>query len=513
MGEWTWVVLISLAIVLVASIPYLFGYLIAPPGHAFLGLTHNVDDALVYLSWMRQAADGHFFTRNLFTSEAQSGRGFNLLFYVMGRFAGVAHLPLILVFHLARVLSGIVLLCLVYAFARQWIADLRTRRLVLLVVGLSSGLGWLVPIGEGAGRSVDLWQPEAVTFLSLYLSPLFSFSLVLVVGSLFLLHLHSSTGLIRFAVIAGLLLFVLGNVHTYDVLPVGLAWTAFALMSLFGRPRNPRPVIGGLVAGAIGSLTVGYQAYLYVHEPVFRLRADVPTLSPSVVCYLLGLGLLMPLAVLGIMHMRHHTADYRLLLCWALATFVSAYLPVAFQRKLIMGVHIPLSILAASGIAVLASRGKGRAPDMIAAAVVMLLIPSNVVFMSIDMNRIVANEAHTTAHTPFISSEELAVLEYLRRNAGANDFTLAQPWFASLVPAYAGRPVYCGHWGETARFGDKLHGVWDFFTRQLDVKQREGFLREGRIGYVVDYGQLSSESHRMMRRVFRSGDITVYRVY
>ena len=57
---------------------------------SFLGLTHNIDDGAVYLSWMRQSADGHFFIRNLFTNEPQVARQFNLLFLVMGGLAGLA---------------------------------------------------------------------------------------------------------------------------------------------------------------------------------------------------------------------------------------------------------------------------------------------------------------------------------------------------------------------------------------------------------------------------------------
>ena len=506
--EWKWALLVSLGIVFLASIPYLFGYAIAPPVHKFVGLTYNVDDALVYLSWMRQAADGHFFARNLFTTEPQIGHNFNLLFFALGRFAGLTHLPLIAVFHLARIVFGVGLLLLIYAFARLWIPDLRTRRLVLLVAGLSSGLGWLVPIGQGFDRSVDLWQPEAITFLSIYLSPLFSFSMILMVGSLYLLYLHSLTGRARHAVLAGALLLILGNVHTYDLIPVGITWALYASVSLLRR--NTRPMLGGLIAGGIAVSSAAYQAYTYLHEPVFRIRADVLTLSPSIVFYLLGLGLLIPLAALGLRRFRSERADYALLACWMLAALGAAYLPVSFQRKLLMGIHIPISILAGVGLAVAASRMKGRASSALTVLLVILLIPSNVVFMTRDMARTTASEAHTTAHSPFISSDEIAVLEYLRLHSGANDVVLAQPSFASLVPAWTGRPVYCGHWGETVRFGEKLREVLRYYRDTDDAEQRATFLRQRGIEYVVeDEGAAAQPS---WIPVYRSGSVVLYHV-
>lgn len=506
--EWKWALIVSLGIVFLASIPYLFGYAIAPPGHRFIGLTYNVDDALVYLSWMRQAADGHFFERNLFTTEPQIGHNFNLLFYALGRFAGLTHLPLIAVFHWARIVFGVGLLLLIYAFARLWIADLRTRRLVLLVAGLSSGLGWLVPVGHGFDRSVDLWQPEAITFLSIYLSPLFSFSMILMVGSLYLLYLHGMTGRTRDAILAGALLLILGNVHTYDLIPVGIAWALYASVSLLRR--NARPIVGGLIAGGMAVPSAAYQVYTYLHEPVFRIRADVLTLSPSIVFYLLGFGLLIPLAALGVRRLRTERAEHALLACWILAALVAAYLPVPFQRKLLMGIHIPVSILAGVGLAVAASIMKGRTSSALATLLVILLIPSNAAFMTRDMTRITASEAHTTAHPPFISTDEIAVLDYLRIHSGAGDIVLAQPSLASLMPAWTGRPVYCGHWGETVRFGEKLREVVRFYQGTDDPGQRAAFLRERGIEYVVeDEGAAALPS---WTPVYRSGDIVLYHV-
>lgn len=506
-GEWRWVLLASLGIVFLASIPYLFGYAIVPQGHRFIGLTRNVDDALVYLSWMRQAADGAFFTRNLFTTEPQAGRGFNLLFLALGRFAGVTHLPLIAVFHLARVFFGAGLLMLIYAFARLWTPDVGARRLALLIAGLSSGLGFLWPAGESLNRPVDLWQPEAITFLSIYLSPLFSFSLVLMLGSLYLLYLHGTTGRGRYAVAAGLLLLLLGNVHSYDVIPVALTWSAYSAVNLL-RSRNRRPATGGLIAAAICAPSVAYQAYIYLHEPVFRLRADVPTLSPPVVFYLLGFGLLIPLAAVGMYRSRRR--DCGLLACWILAAFIAAYLPISFQRKLIMGIHIPVSILAGIGLRAAAESLRGRAPAAAAALAILLLVPSNAAFMLVDMNRVAGNVAHTTAHSPLVAAQEFEALRYLRAHSRAGDVVLAQPSFSSLVPACAGSAVVCGHWGETAGFETKLREVLGFFGAE-ETKPQQVLLRQYKVDYVVDYNQLKRVPLEM-DSVLELDGITVYRV-
>ena len=75
--------------------------------------------------------------------------------------------------------------------------------------------------------SVDIWQPEAITFLSIYLNPLFLAGLLLMLGLVLLAGACAARGQGAIRGIRGLHLLVLGNVHTYDVLTVACVWTAY----------------------------------------------------------------------------------------------------------------------------------------------------------------------------------------------------------------------------------------------------------------------------------------------
>ena len=61
-------------------------------------------------------------------------------------------------------------------------------------MGLSSGIGWLIPHVQSPVGSVDVWQPEAITFLSIYLNPLFLAGLILMLGSFYYLLLARKHG-------------------------------------------------------------------------------------------------------------------------------------------------------------------------------------------------------------------------------------------------------------------------------------------------------------------------------
>ena len=83
-------------------------------------------------------------------------------------------LPIPLVFHLARVLNGLILLAVVYVFIRQLTEIERERRFILTLVAISAGLGWLA---ASAGiQSSDLTISESNTFYTLMDNPHFPLS-------------------------------------------------------------------------------------------------------------------------------------------------------------------------------------------------------------------------------------------------------------------------------------------------------------------------------------------------
>ncbi len=507
---------------LLASFPYIFGYGIAPHGYKFIGCTYNPDDVCVYLSWMRQAADGHFFLRNLFTTEHQNGNGFNLLFLFMGNFARITHLPLMAVFHLFRIISGIGLLLAVYGMAGIWFRDERSRRIALLVVALSSGLGWVLPPDLRVNLSVDSWQPESITFLSIYLSPLYTFPTLLMLGVIYFLYRFSETRTWKYAVYAGLILMLLANIHTYDVITLAIIWSLYSLYSLIRRPRDVYPIYGGLVAVLVAIPMVAYQLHFYLTEPVFRIRATVPTLSPHLKWYAMGYGPLILLAAFGVWRAIRQRLNIGLLLCWVAAGLIAIELPLRFQRKLIMGTHIPLALIAAMGLVGLTSRLKPRAATVVIALVMAFMFFGNLDFMMRDVMYVQENRSQTIAHVPFISDQELGAFEYLRTHAGPKDIILATPATTVLIPGYTGHTVYCGHWGETVKFMPKLKELVRFYLPGSPNDQRLAFLKARGITYVVDYHNTGNaktdvEDFReklvpFLKPVFETDEISVYKV-
>ncbi|MBM3458693.1 MAG: hypothetical protein FJX77_09205, partial [Armatimonadetes bacterium] len=286
--EWKYAVGWGLAVLLLTCVPYFVVWWSTPLQAVFPLVLYSSDDQAVYFSWMKQAQDGAWLLRNLFTTEPQRGAYFHCYFLLLGWLSRVPALGIPGAYHLGRIVAGMVVLLLAYRLGAQFHPDRFYRRTVFWTVALSAGLGWLFWRDEVlTNEPVDVWQPEALTFASLYTNSLFAVSLALMLGVVLCLLLAEERGA-RWAVGAGLCGLALGNVHSYDMIHLAAVWTLYLLLRWGTERRWPARAVGmALLAALVASPSVAYMAWLYLSEPVFRARADTETLTPGVDRYLL----------------------------------------------------------------------------------------------------------------------------------------------------------------------------------------------------------------------------------
>lgn len=484
---------------LLASLPYLYGWLNPLYERVYTGLTYNIDDASVYLSWLRQAADGHFFQRNLFNVGEQRGAVVNSFALPLGWTARLTTLSLPAIYHLARVGFGAALLWAIARLICETISDERARRLAFALVCVGSGLGWIFggyDSAKGDNQAIDLYQPEAITFLSLYYTPLFLAALALMVVFLTAVLRVERTGKVADiwpAAIAGAFL---GNFHTYDVITLFSVYGAFRIAADVKAKRiNVAAWTAFVVALIPAALTTGYTYYALIQDPLFKLR-DVKTQTPLPNYLALGFGLpLMYALASAAPAARNLLADRpaRLLLTiWAALGLILPYLPFDFQRKLIMGVHIPICLLAGCAVAAFSARLSGDFPKIAALFAVLLTVPSNALFLWRDMGRLDDNIG-STEHRPFLSVGETRALEWLRDKTKRSDgifvspdptshkrfpFFPLRPYLGVFIPAWTGNPVYIGHGSETASYGRKLTETAIFFRADAGDNSSESYRRD-----------------------------------
>ncbi|HUV91277.1 MAG TPA: hypothetical protein VMY80_16605, partial [Anaerolineae bacterium] len=321
--EWRWVGLVALVVVVASCLPYLVAWAATPEGAHFTGLLVNPLDGHSYIAKMRQGLDGSWRFRLAFTPEPQDGAYLFLFHIALGRVARWTGLPLIAVYHGARVLAGAALLLVTYRFIALLTGDLRERRLALLLVGISSGLGWLVaPAGY---LSSDLWVPETFAFYSILDTVHFPLAIALMLVVLMQLARPGREPGWRQALVAAAASVGLGVVQPFGVLPVYAALAVWlVLRSLLAR-RLPWRACGWTALAGLVALAYPLYAVLAVRaDPVLAgWNAQNQTPSPPVWDWLLGFGLLAGLAVPGIVAaVRQRSDGGLLLLAWVVAAGV-----------------------------------------------------------------------------------------------------------------------------------------------------------------------------------------------
>jgi hypothetical protein len=493
-------------VVLLTTLPYLLAYSV---NGTFVGQIYNIVDFSVYLSWARQAADGHFSTLNLFTTTPQHGYLFNALFLVIGAIVRLTHLPIPLVFQLFRIVGAVLLLWIAFLLCRVVYSSSQQARLTAFgFIALSSGFGfiyWPHWADNNAGHfSVDVWQPEAFTFLSTYTSFLFVVASVFILTAFYNLIRGEMTGKLLYGVNAGVCGLILGNIHSYDVLHIAAAWGFYVIaITAIERRFDKGRWLRALTSGALTLPSTLYQYWVFRHETVFRLRAMTPTLSPPLFYYAIGYGLVFFLAlstvILVALNNKKLIELFRSrevlvwIVSWAIAGLTIIYLPVAFQRKMVMGEQIPLCILSGGLTAYLVGFIGVRLRPAILTLIVAVTFPTNALFLLRDYHHIVYNKSEIPGANPFLTVQQVDVLTWLRNNTRPGEAVLALPPIGQFVPGYADRPVWVGHWSETPQYGTKISELVRILYANTPDAIRERFIDQTQTTYLVYPHSLSFE--------------------
>ncbi len=520
----------ALAVAFIVNLPYLLAWAWTPPGHRFMGHIFNPDEPNVYLAWIRQHAEGRILARDPFTTEGPQFGFFNLFLFALGVMSRLLRLDPIWLWHASRVGGCFALLFAAHALARRLSEHPFFRRYALSLVVLSSGWGWLQALGfpleatDYRPRLVGLITPETVNFLSLMINPLFSLSIALELWALSAWLDALRARRLRTALGCGLILLLLGNLHTYD-LPV--MWLAIALhsLALCIWERSLLPVKLGMVAFLVSLPAAGGQALTFFNDPVFREKALTPTpVSPLPVLVatfgFLGIG-----AVAGSFWAARDRRGL-LLLSWVISALVVSHLPLSFQRKALEGMQCALAFLTATAWTqlLLMVRGRGMRLTFVrssALAFLILTAPSNVLFFADVLRNVRENNAVLRpALMPrfYLSEGQVEAAKFIEREKRFGDVALAVPTYANYLPRLAGITVFAGHWAETLRYAEKVGMVGWVYDSDTPEAMRQAFLHAHRIRFVLygpeerEYGLESPAEGGWAQLVAEFGDTEVYEV-
>lgn len=276
-AEWRWVLLLGSLMMLAALLPFgVVEFLRPSPDMVFGGLIHDIPDAGGAVAAMRQSAANENMSEPLYTPEALPGMLTDGIYLILGRLATLAGLDVVAVFHVARVLSGLLMVHAIYMLGAVIWQRIPIRRTFSAIASLGGGLGWLFG-GAWAGMPT----------LDTALSPLFPFH-----ASLMNVHLPLAITCLCLLAAAGISAVRPGSTDAPSVTNYGLRLLLFSLilMALYPPALLPFAIAFIIVLGFHG-LT---HPTLFSRNALVMLWFGVPALP--LVGYLLATWTQNPLA-------------------------------------------------------------------------------------------------------------------------------------------------------------------------------------------------------------------------
>lgn len=504
--EWRWAAGRAALLVLLATLPYVIAYLTTPPDLYYTGFLSNPEDGNTYLAKMQQGLRGQWRSDLPYTAEPHDAEFIFTYYVLLGHLARWTGLPLILVFHLARILNGFLLLMVLYYAVSCFFNDQLQRRFAFMITAVGSGLGWLASL---AGHlTADMWVPEGYILYSLFVNPHFPLGIALMVLSILWsitpwgIRRLNGWQLAGLAVVAA----ALGIVQPFCLLTVGLLLSGYALALWVQKRRLPwRELVSIGVIGAAGSPFV-FNAYrVSTWNPVFSIwAAQNQTPSPPLWDYAISYGLVLVLAIVGIWAAirRRRNSDW-LMVMWVVCSVALLYAPFSLQRRLLMGLIVPLGMLATIGWYAISYRRHFHV------RLVWALSSLTHLFLLV----VALTGALTRHESLFMTRDERAAMAWLGEHAAPDAVVIASPQTGLYIPAWAGQRVVYGHRFETANAARRRQQLLDFFQHGDLALLSDSSLQPSYVFFGPREQALAPDDWRpepTWKSVYQQGAVTIY---
>lgn len=537
--EWRLIAIVIFIVVIITSLPHLYGFLNTPAKYYYTGSQRvNSADIQVYFSYLEQVKQGHWFFKDLFTSEPQQRIIFNPLWLGIGLLAKFFHLSSFLAFQLARIFLIPIFLILAYVFIVYFFSDEIKRKICFIALIFSSGLGALLSrywskffyFANGyANMPVDLWVPESNTFFTLYYSPHFIASLTLFVLIFFLMLLAFTNNKLKYSLWAGLAGLFLFSFHPYHFFTITAVLGVYLLV-LFIKNKKIKWnfLIYYLILLFVSSFSILYYLLLNYYDWLTLQRTfQNICLTPKLWLVLISYGLGLIFALIGVYSFYKNKKinnNFIFIITWFVVQFLLIYSPLRFQVRLTEGLHIPIIILCVTGLFFMKDYLQKINSQKIFGFLtgkiffffffIIFFSFSNLFVLAVDLAGILIQSP-----VYYISQDKASAMFWLKDSTSEDEVIFSNLYNGNLIAGISGRAVYVGHRGETAYFNEEktILAKWFFRNNEMDEKKQE-FLKKNKIDYIfysrkedtLEDFQLGKNNY--LEEVYKNKEIIIYKV-
>lgn len=530
---------VTVALLVVTSIPYAYGYLSCPPDKWFSGVVYNMHDTGQYLSWMREAGTS-FMTDNKLTAEPNARVFVNLHWWIPGRLAHIFGLTLSQVYQLFRLVAVPLLTVITYAFCATLFSSRRKRRFAFLLSTFTSGLGWVwVVVKYITGELYfphDVYTTPGNAFWVILASPHLAFAAALTLGVLLLALLSVQRRRFSYALAAAGAALFLGLGHVYDLVTVwavlvlfglllvlrdGWSWRIFFSLALVVLVSAPAALYWGWVSSD------AHPAWQQALAQYDNLGAFTP--DPAHLVILLGVTFLLAMATFdGLVPLRDRMDSRLLIKSWFVIVPLLVYLPLHFQIMLLTGYNLPIAVLATVGLfdhvlPWLRARASGcrlrrwltteRLNRVVPTLLLLVVSVTNLYLLAWRVF-----DLHRHEYPFYLYRDEVAAMRWLEERTPADEVVLSAFAVGHFIPGLTGDRAFLGNGVMTLDFNRKRELVEAFFDPATPESKRRALTREYDIHYLFygpaerALGQYDPGGSPLFSKVFDAPEASVYRV-
>jgi len=478
--EWRWVIVISGLLVALTIIPYAWA-LARNEGAAdwqFMGMLSNPTDGATYLSKIEQGRQGSWLFELRHTPEPHEKAGFHSFYLFLGHIARLTGLSNLIIYHLARMATSLIMYLSLYQLGASIWVRRRPRRLFFTLLAVGSGLGWLVLLLDPGELAADLSIPEAFPFYASLTNPHFPLSIaaLALIAAVYMVVFRRGFHEVPSADNGGLavllLTLLLAMIQPTALIPIASALVVYVLVRAWITRELPVHELRWASMLWLPAIPVAlYDMTVFEFNDVMgAFNEQNQTPSPAPLLYAFGYGLLFIVAIPGLVRAvrRFERDGDQLMLLWLVLNVMGLYAPFNLQRRLVMGLIIPLVYFAVRSLEdywFYKVPEQWRAPSMI--ALLVFIIPTNVLVLGIPLFGTVAAPDSGLETGLLVEADYWHTMQWLQSHGEADAVVLAAPHISMWIPAYTHQRVVYGHPYETVPADERLEQV-EAFYRGLD---------------------------------------------
>ncbi len=513
--------ILAIAILAFSSIPFWVAKSAETDSLLFRGTYTDEADYAVHISMMRAGRMGDWAYQMRFTSEEHQPAFLRMFYIILGHFSKWVNLSVETTYHAARWMFGFIALLSINQLCLKVFREKKLAQTAFLLSVLGGGAGVLQLLFNGAAlRSIspiDFWLIDAYVFFSISLFPSFSFTLAVMAIAMNLYLDYLNTGKWQTVVLISLLAVAsqITNPIAFAVIDIAFAGATFILWW-----KNRKIELRHFYALSVIALAqiplLTYNFLILQRDPIWSLfTLQNQTLSPPPIFYIWGFAPFWVFAIYGIIiTFRERNPVMGTMAVWVISGFILAYLPLLIQRRFILGITIPLGILAVYGLRDVIKKISVKSPNIIKRETLVyftyILIASiSSIYLSLGLSLYM--QARPT--DKFYPRDLENALVWLDENAIPNDFVLADIKTSQLVAQRTRLKTYIGHEMETLYFSNKKSIMEAYYKGIVP----EDWLEQTPVQWII-YGPYEKEISNSFKAdpkleiVYKNNTVTIYQV-